>query len=118
MNLALILLKTGQTLITLTEQLEYEPKVHMVNPMSISGKTKLSLTRWPEYTDDEHVLLNTDTLLTLCEPTEAVRKAYLKKIGLTEEDLKPPEQPDILDEDETVPDGEDYEPAYAEESLY
>ena len=90
----------------------------MVNPMLLSGKTKLTLSRWPEYTDDEHVLLNTDTLLTVCEPTEAVKQAYLKKTGMKEEDLLPPEQPVLLNEDETVPAGEDYEPEYVEEPIY
>lgn len=112
-----MILKQGQTLVTLTDQLEYEPRVHMVNPMLVSGKTKLSLTRWPEYTEDEHVLLHSDALLTVCEPSQAVRKAYLKKTGLTEEDLAPPVEPDTLDDDETVPEGDEYEPRYIEEPL-
>ena len=86
--------------------------------MQVSGKTKLSLQSWPEYTDDEHVLLNTDTLLTVCEPTEALKSAYLKKTGLKEEDLAPPPEAVILNEEETVPEGEDYEPRYTEEPLY
>ena len=90
----------------------------MVNPMLVSGKTKLSLQKWPEYTDDDHILLNTDTLLTVCEPTDAVKAAYLKKTGLTEEDLAPAPVPELLNEEETVPDGEDYEPQYTEEPLY
>lgn len=85
--------------------------------MLVSGKTKLTLTRWPEYTRDEHILLHSDALLTVCEPTPAVREAYLKKTGLTEEDLKVPEAPVTLDEDETVPEGDEYEPRYYEEPL-
>lgn len=118
MNLALILLKTGQTLMTQTEQMEYEPKVHLVNPMTISGKAKLTLSRWPEYTNDEHVLLNTDALLTVCEPSDQLRDAYLKKVGKTTEDFKPEPKKVLLTEDETVPDGEDYEPRYIEEPIY
>lgn len=87
--------------------------------MVVSGKTKLSLQKWPDYTDDEHVLITSDNLLTVCEPTQAVRDAYLKKTGLTEDDLKPKEPERIqLNESETVPEQEDwiddYEPTYVE----
>ena len=84
----------------------------------MAGKTKLSLQRWPEHTEDKHILLNSDNLLTVCEPTPAVREAYMKKENLTEEDLKPKEEPKILlNEDEDVSDDEwmdDYEPRYTE----
>ena len=86
--------------------------------MSVSGKTKLSLQPWPEYTDDEHILLGSDSLLTVCEPTEAVRDSYLKKIGKTLEDFTKEPEAVMLTEDETVPEGEDYEPRYVEEPLY
>ena len=84
----------------------------------MSGKTKLSLQPWPEYTDDEHVLLGSDSLLTVCEPTDAVRDAYLKKIGKTLEDFTKEPEAVMLTEDETVPEPDDYEPRYAEEPLY
>ena len=89
-----------------------------MQPMTVSGKQKLSLQPWPEHSSDEHVLLTSDVLLTVCEPTEQLRDAYLKKIGKTIEDFNT--QPDkvLLTEDETVPEGEDYEPRYIEEPLY
>ena len=82
----------------------------------MSGKTKLLLRRWPDFTEDEHVLITSDNLLTVCEPSPAVREAYLKKIGMTEEDLKPKEEPKVLlNEDEMPPDFDDeYEPNYQE----
>lgn len=76
------------------------------------------LQQWPDYTDDEHILLTSDTLLTVCEPNEQVRDAYLKKIGKTLEDLTSGPEPVMLTEDETVPDGEDYEPRYVEDPIY
>ena len=84
--------------------------------MTVQGKTKLSLQRWPDYTEDEHVLLSSDNLLTVCEPSPAVREAYLKKIGLTEEDLRPKEPEQVLlNEDEQSPDWiDEYEPRYSE----
>ena len=87
--------------------------------MVVQGKTKLSLQRWPDHTEDDHILITSDNLLTVCEPSPAVRAAYLKKCELTEEDLKPKEEPKVLlNEDETVPQDEwidDYEPRYSEE---
>ena len=89
--------------------------------MQVSGKTKLSLSRWPEYTDDDHVLLNTDALLTVCEPAENVKQAYIKKCGITEEELTPKETAVMLNESEQVPgaiEDDEYEPRYVEEPLY
>ena len=92
----------------------------MKHPMVVQGKQKLSLLRWPDHTEDEHVLITSDNLLTVCEPSPAVRAAYLKKVGLTEEDLKPKEEDKVLlNEDENVPAVpewiDDYEPSYSEE---
>ena len=89
----------------------------MKQPMVVQGKQKLSLLRWPDHTEDEHVLITSDNLLTVCEPSPAVRAAYLKKVGLTEEDLKPKEEEKVLlNEDENVPEWiDDYEPNYSEE---
>ena len=87
--------------------------------MVVSGKSKVTLTKWPDYTEDEHVLLTSDSLLTVCEPTDSLRTAYMKKQGLKEEDLVDKEQPELLTEDENRPDQDDeYEPRYVEEPLY
>ena len=86
--------------------------------MTVSGKTKLSLQRWPEHSKDDHILLNTDTLLTVCEPTDEVRDAYLKKVGLTLDDFKPEPEKILLNEGESIPEGDDYEPRYVEEPVY
>ena len=121
-QVALLILKdSGLQLISLSEQLDYEPSVHMLSPHVVTGKTKIVLTPWPEYTDDQHILLKSDALLTICEPSEAVRKAYLKKMKLTDADLLPKPQRVILSEEEQVPDvpelpEDEYEPHYVEET--
>ena len=120
MNLAILILKQSNLqLLCLTEQLEYEPAVHMRLPYTISGTSKLTLTRWPAYTDDDHILIRSDELLTVCEPTEKLKEAYMKKTGLTEQDLKPKPQRTILTEDESIPEvpevDDEYEPRYLEE---
>jgi len=116
MRLSLILLKTGQYLVSMTEELELEPRVHLSNPYVISGKTKLTLTRWPEYTDDEDILLRSEDLLTVCEVRESIAQQYEKKIGKKRTDFTPTPEPVILNEDtQDLPYEEDYEPRYVEE---
>jgi len=125
MNLSLLILKSGQTLISQSEELDYEPKVHLVQPYEVSGKTKITLTPWPSYTEDDHILLRSDDLLTVCEPIDSIKNAYIKKIGKTIEDFKVEEQkpePVLLNEDEDIPASyqeeytpDHYEPEYLEE---
>ena len=69
------------------DELEYEPKCHLTRPMVVSGDKNVVLTSWPKYTDDEHILLRSEDLLTVCEPTERVLEAYMKKCGIKASDL-------------------------------
>lgn len=119
LSLTLILLKSGEYIIALTEQLEYEPACHLVEPYLVGGKTKVTLTKWPSYTNDEHILLYSESLLTAFAPTDELRDAYLKKIGKTLEEITPKEAEQmLLQENETIVDPDldpDYEPRYIEE---
>lgn len=123
MQLLLLILKTGQTLISLSDQLPEEPRVHLKEPYEVGGKTKLTLSPWPPYTDEKDILLSSDTLLTVVEPNESLRDTYLKKIGKTLEDIQPKEDDKILlSEEENVPEenvpeyvDENYEPLYLEQ---
>ena len=120
MNLLLVLLKTGQTLISLSEELEYEPKCHLIEPHEVTGKTKISLTPWPHYTDEKNILLHSDSLLTVVEPTLSLTNLYLNKIGKTMEDLQKKDNRVLLSEEENIPEAppppeDEYEPYYLEE---
>ena len=116
MQIKVILLKTGQSLVSQVEELEYEPKVHLLRPHLLSGKTKVTMTPWPEYVSDEHILVYSDTLVTIGEAQPKIKASYLDKIGKTEEDLKPKSKPVILnEEDELPPLVDEYEPDYIEE---
>ena len=123
MNLLLVMLKTGQTLVSLSEELDYEPKCHLIEPHEVTGKTKITLTPWPPLTDETNILLHSDSLLTVVEPTLTLANQYLKKIGKTMEDIQPKDNRVLLNEDENVPDlppppeEDDYEPQYIEEDL-
>ena len=122
MNLLLVMLKTGQTLVSLSEELEYEPKCHLIEPYEVTGKTKITLTPWPPLTEEKNILLHSDSLLTVVEPTLTLANQYLKKIGKTMEDLQTKDNRVLLNEDENVPDlppppEDEYEPQYIEEDL-
>ena len=117
MNLALIILKTGQTLVSRSEELEYEPKVHLIEPHIVSGQKKITLTPWPPYTDDSHILLRSDDLLTVCEPTQEILESYAKKVGADPASfsVKEEEQKVLLTEEEGDIPEDGYEPEYIEE---
>ena len=121
MDLTLILLKTGETLVSQTEQLEHEPRCHLQRPYLVGGKTKVSLTSWPAHAADQHILLHSDSLLTVCEPSPTVKELYLKKIGKTLEDFAPKEPERVLlNEDEQVPGGtyDDFQDDHGYEPMY
>ena len=118
MELKLVILRDGTSLISQVAQLEYEPRCHLRNPHVVSGKTKVTLSQFPAHTDDEDILIYSDALLTICEATEKLRVLYLEKIGKTLEDLNSEPERVMLNEDETIPEGEDYEPAYVEDPIY
>tara|TARA_B100000927_G_scaffold51699_1_gene38654 strand:+ start:266 stop:505 length:240 start_codon:yes stop_codon:yes gene_type:complete len=74
MQTALIILKSGIHLITKAEQLEEEPSCHMQDPYMI--KDDGTLEPWPRYTTDTDVLLYSETIATIVEPTNEIKKKY------------------------------------------
>tara|TARA_Y100001937_G_scaffold67231_1_gene91953 strand:- start:258 stop:623 length:366 start_codon:yes stop_codon:yes gene_type:complete len=118
MDLMLLVLKTGDTLIAAIEQLEHEPRCHLERPYLVGGKTKVTLSAWPAHSSDQHILLHTDSLLTVCDPSPTIKAMYLKKIGKTEEDFKPQEEQVLLNEDEQLPNIDDYEDDHGYEPVY
>ena len=119
MEISVLLLKSGEYLVSQVEELQYEPKVHLTSPYLLSGKTKTTLSIWPHYTPDSHVLLYSDDLRTIVTPMPEIRAAYLKKIGKTEEDLIDEAKPVMLNEDnqDWVDDVDEYEPRYVEQPV-
>ena len=59
MNISLILLRTGEYLVSQVEELQYEPKVHLTSPYLVSGKTKVTLSVWPHCTAVIHTYYST-----------------------------------------------------------
>ncbi|AEC53089.1 hypothetical cyanophage protein [Synechococcus phage S-CRM01] len=106
MIVSLILLNSGEYLISQVEQLGIEPSCHLREPYEIKELEKLelkispfsfSLKKWPRYTDEEDILLYSRDIKTMCDPSQNVLTKYLETIGKTLEELNPPQQ--LLTED-------------------
>ena len=74
MQIALIILKSGIELITMAKQLEEEPSCHMQDPYLI--KADGTLEPWPRYTNDTDILLYSETIATIVEPDDDIKKKY------------------------------------------
>ena len=74
MEVMLVILRTGMTLISKVEQLEEEPSCHLQEPYMVRDDG--TLHPWPLYTVDKDILLYSETLATIVEPTEEIRAKY------------------------------------------
>ena len=74
MEVCLVILRTGMTLISKVEQLDAEPSCHLQDPYLV--KDDGTLTPWPLHTVDRDILLYSETLATIVEPTEEIRAKY------------------------------------------
>ena len=118
MDLMLLLLKTGETLVSAIEQLEHEPRCHCARPYLVTGKTKVTLSAWPAHAADQHILLHSDSLLTVCEPSPTLKAMYLKRTNQKAEDFQPKEEKVLLNEGEQMPNLYDYEDDHGYEPSY
>ena len=103
------------------DEIPAEPRVHLVQPFVVGGKSKITLTRWPEHTDDIDILLHSESLLTVCDPTKELADLYLKKVGKSAEEITKDPDRVMLNEGENVLDeltspmyNDEYEPRYIE----
>ena len=69
-----MILKSGIHLISQVEQLEEEPNCHLLDPYLIRDDG--TLQPWPSWTTDTDVLLYSETLATIVEPTSEIKKKY------------------------------------------
>jgi len=97
MNLKLILLSDGSYIITWIYELPIEPKAFLANPLKVvkSGKG-IALKKFPEHSDQEIILLFSNSICTIVEPDSNVKSKYR---------LVYPDEPDIdlpkFDDDES-----------------
>ena len=74
MQIALIILKSGVNLVCMAEQLDEEPSCHMEHPYLI--KDDGTLEPWPRYTNDTDILIYSETIATIVEPDDDIKKKY------------------------------------------
>ena len=73
MEIVLLLLKTGEYVLSQVETLDEEPACHLHLPYKIVNGM---LEPWPEYTVDQDVLLYTSFIATILEPDPALVEKY------------------------------------------
>lgn len=114
MEVAIVLLKTGEYIIGFIEELAYEPSCHINQPYELTGNyvilqdVKTIFKKWPKYTNDENILIESSNILTLLEPKNDIKWAYLELTTppdlKKEKEAEPPvfltEQPNPLDEED------------------
>ena len=74
METMMVVLRTGLQLIAKIETLEEEPSVHLEEPYLIRDDG--TLEPWPRWTKDDDVLLYSESLATIVEPTDEIREKY------------------------------------------
>jgi len=70
----LVILRTGMTLISKVEQLDEEPACHLSQPYMVRDDG--TLAPWPIWSNDDEILLYSETLATIVEPAEEIRLKY------------------------------------------
>jgi hypothetical protein len=105
MEVMLVLLKTGEYLIGFVEELEYEPKCHINQPHRVTGLDKFKLDRWPDYSHDEDLLIHSESILTMCDPSTMLRLQYLEMV--TPPDIKERANEPVLLQEDAESDDED-----------
>ena len=73
----LLLLKSGQYVISYVSEMEMEPSVFLSDPMEIVDG---NLHKFPRYTVQRNILLYSDILATLLEPDPEILAKYQESI--------------------------------------
>jgi hypothetical protein len=98
MSIKLALLKSGETLISNVKELVSEEKVcgyifenpyKVISERSIvlseqtdyDAKIQVSLTPWIILTEDTHMLVTTDWVVTLVDPIKSLKQMYEEKVN-------------------------------------
>lgn len=86
MEIKLILLKNGTYLISQLQEMEMEPSVFLSNPMEIMDDDQL--ISYPKHTNQKDILLYSDMLATIVEPTTGLLAKYIEQLPNEEELLQ------------------------------
>jgi len=81
MEIKLILLKNGTYLITQLEEMQMEPSVFLSNPMEvIEAIGNVELISYPKHTSQKNILLYSDMLATIVDPSKSLLAKYLEQL--------------------------------------
>jgi hypothetical protein len=83
-SIKLLLLKTGQYVISYLTEMEMEPSVFLSDPMEIVDGT---LHKFPKYSGQRNVLLYSDILATVLEPDPDILSKYQESVPKDDEEL-------------------------------
>ena len=99
MSIKLVLLKTGEKIITDIKELISEEKTCgylLKNPIKIEKISKIVLSEdpdysnqeisiqmssWIEFTEDSEIPVNTETVIAIVEPLESLKNLYMEKVN-------------------------------------
>lgn len=86
-NLKILILKNDVVLIAKVVEVEVstfgEPDCKLVNPYKVwkdNLTNQFGMRRWPEHTNQNEIIIHSDSILTIVEPTEEHIKLYLNTI--------------------------------------
>lgn len=80
----LILLKDGTYIISYIEEVIADygmPNCKLIKPCQIVKDVSTYLRKFPMYTDQEEILMSSDSFLTICDPSSSMEDMYTKKIS-------------------------------------
>lgn len=89
MEIKLILLKNGTYLVSQLQEMEMEPSVFLSNPMEVvEVMGNVGLISYPKYTSQKDILLYSDMLATIVDPSKSLLAKYLEQLPDEEEILQ------------------------------
>jgi len=80
----LILLKDGTYIISQIEEVLADygmPNCRLIKPQQICKEVSTYCKNFPQYTDQEEIMMSSDSFLTICDPSSMMEDMYRKAIG-------------------------------------
>jgi hypothetical protein len=84
-NLKILILKNDAILISEVHEVDAElgdPNCKLVNPcqMLVSDSNNYDMRKWPVFTDQKEIMINSDSIFTIIDPKVDQIELYLKTI--------------------------------------
>ena len=83
-NLKVLVTKHGLVLVTQIEEVDSdlgEPDCKLINPYELyKEKTEYKLRKWPDFSDQKELMIHSDSLFTIVDPTVWQVEMYAKEL--------------------------------------